>query len=361
MTKNDKIGNGELENHKTIGLAEIQRKLDFFSKYPNNLLYQGKEVFGLCEQVDSYLSQPFASREEKQKAHGNFVWMLKNYYSTPFQQEAIALQNMNVASLDLTDKDKLNYLNYILTMKNYTRFSPRFFNMLSKYNPESDASSQQSGRVFYRIQALLAKNYKKDENYQQAALRFYPFLCSYAQNCPQITYKLIDNYADMLFRMSSKFSKQQQRVSLMPLKDLMERMAEQRRKRSETKSLFGDEFEPEQPAKPQIDKTAVRNVLTKYAEYSLQAEQKGKFDAILYSSMKNMLCFIVENYDYSAADIRALRRDLGRDSGVANQRGRLYKLGLEAQRKYSQLHPERRRKPKAVDLSKTVMDYYFEH
>lgn len=348
---------GDLANQKPISLAEIKAKLDFFSRYPDFRLYTGKEVFRLREKVDAYLRQPFSFREEKQKAHGNLLWLLKNYYSTPFQQEAITLQNFNANILDLTDKDKLNYLNYILTMKNYARFSPQFFYQLSNYHPDTPAAAEQSCRVFHRVKALLAKNYKKDDNYQLAAKRLYPFLCRYAQNCPRISYKLIDDYADILFKMSGKFPNQL--VSLMPLKELMERLAEQRRKQAEVKSLFGDEVEKEH--KPQIDRKAVRNVLNRYIDYSLQEEQKGKFDANLHNTMTAMLRYIVEEYDYSLADIRGLRKDLGRGNFFSGQRERLYQMGLEAQRKYNHLHPGYRRKPKAADLYKTAMDYYWDH
>ncbi len=348
---------GDLANQKPISLAEIKAKLDFFSRYPDFRLYTGKEVFRLREKVDAYLRQSFSSREEKQKAHGNLLWLLKNYYSTPFQQEAITLQNFNANILDLTDKDKLNYLNYILTMKNYARFSPQFFYQLSNYHPDTPAAAEQSCRVFHRVKALLAKNYKKDDNYQLAAKRLYPFLCRYAQNCPRISYKLIDDYADILFKMSGKFPNQL--VSLMPLKELMERLAEQRRKQAEVKSLFGDEVEKEH--KPQIDRKAVRNVLNRYIDYSLQEEQKGRFASRLYGTMTNMLSFIVENYDYSASELRALRKDLGRDNSANPQRRRLYQMGLALQHKYNELHPAFGRKSRTVDLHKTAMDYYFEH
>ena len=347
-----------VQNEKN-SLEEIQNNLNFFSRYPYFQLYTGKEVFRLREKVESYLRQPFASREEKQKAHGNFIWLLKNYYSTPFQKEAIVLQNFNEEVLDLTDKDKLNYLSYILTMKNYPRFSPRFFSMLSRYNPESEASAEQSRRVFYKMQALLAKNYKKDENYQQAALRFYPFLCIYAKNCPVVSYELIDDYAQMLFKMSSKFPNRQ--VSLLPLTDLMQRMEEQRSKRFEVKSLFGDEFEPERPAKPQIDKKAVRNVLLQYAAYSLEAEKKGKFDSYLYSSMTKMLGYVVENFDYKASEIRALRKELGQRHGATWQQKRLYQMGLDFQRRFNQSQPIPMKKTKQLYPPMTAMDYYFEH
>lgn len=340
-------------------LEGIQNNLNFFSRYPNFRLYTGKEVFRLREKVESFLLQPFASREEKQKAHGNFIWLMKRYYSTPFQREAIVLQNFNAASLDLTDKDKLNYLNYILTMKNYARFSPLFFSVLSQYNSESDASAEQSRRVFYKMQTLLAKNYKKDENYQQAALRFYPFLCVYAKNCPVVTNKLLDDYVQILFKMSSKFPDRQ--VSLLPLTILMQRMEDRRRRQFEVKSLFGDEFEPKPPAKPQIDKKAVRSVLAQYVAYSLEVEKKGRFDFRLYDSMTKMLGHIVENYDYRASEVKALRKELGQRYGATRQQVRLYQMGVDFQRRFNQSQPAPRKKSKQLYPLLTAMDYYFDH
>lgn len=342
-----------------ITLKEIQSNLNFFSRYPDFLLYTGKEVFRLRDKVEAYLTQPYPSREEKQKAHGNLIWLLKNYYSTPFQQEAITFLNRNVSHLDLTDKDKLNYLNYILTMKNYTRFSPQFFSLLSHYSPGSEASAEQGNRAFHRMKILLAKNYKKDDNYQEAAVRFYPFLCVYAKNCPRVTNQLIDDYTQLLFKMSAKFP--WKRVSLMPLKDLLDVMTEQSMRRMRMESLFGDEFEPKPSLKPQMHKTAVQRVLTNYISYGTEALKKKRFDHVLHISMTSMLGHIVENYDYNDSDIRALRKVLGRKNSLEYTQKRFYDMGLEIQHRFNKSRPAPRKKlPKSV-LQRTIMDAYLDH
>lgn len=318
-----------------IDLNEIQRKLRYYSRHENLRLYGGEEACVMYGDVCNYLSQPFSSLEDKQKAHGNFIWAVKTSLPTCFQKEAVALINVNIKQLDLSDKDKLNFLNYVLSMKNYSRFSEETYKTLSQFeigdkSQESDNyNAIQSRNIFYKIKTLLDSKYKKTEEFQLLARRVYPFLECYARKCPQVSHQLVEEYAETLFKISSKFPLIH--VSIMPLKNMMERTVNLKHNQVKMNNLFGYE---EPKTKPQIDKRMMLKVLEMYKKYVLDLEKKEKEDNILYLSVTAMTCYIVKNYDYNSGDIVALRDVFGGPWGSTVQGRKLYTIGQRAQKAY---------------------------
>lgn len=339
MTKSGQNNSGGkmayLQN-QPVSLEDLQKNLNYFSKYTNRRLFAGKEVYKLHENVRSYLEQPFADRDAKQKAHGNFIWALKKYFPTSFQKEAIILLDVNVKQLDLSDKDKINYLNYMLSMKNYNRFSVPSFQFFSDFAIDNDYMALQGRNVFHKMREILAAKYKKTDEYQQSAKRFYRFFDNYSKKCPQVTHLLVEEYTETLFKMSSKFPFEH--IPLLPLKNLMERTVNLQHNQVRMQDMFGDE--PEN-GKPQIDKKAVLNVLKSYVDYSLSREKENKNDGILYNSVTSMMCYFVKNYDYKPPEVRALRNELGGTTTSFSHRKRLYDMGRIILGVYNQEQPRK--------------------
>lgn len=329
-------------SNQPVSLEEIQNNLDFYSRYTNLRLYKGKDVYRLHEKIRAFINQPFPSKEERQKAHGNLVWMLKKYYSKPFEKEAIALVNSNIAQLDLTDNDKLNYLSYILAIKNYNRFDFAVFHKLSDFSLSDDNSkntkSMQARNVFNKIKRLLETKYKKTDEYQKTAERCYRFLDNYAVQCPQVSHNLINEYCDVLFKMSAKFPFQ--RIPLRPMKDLLEKTVNLRHNQVRMNNLFAGEDCLNQSAAPQIDKKAVAKVLGNYVNYSLKLEEDKKVDDNLYYSMSSMMCYIVSSYDYKSSEVKDLRSLLGNRIASTTQRSKLYALGRLMQNSFNSARPK---------------------
>lgn len=350
-------------NQQPVRLEDIQQKLNYYSNYVNMRQFTGKAVYALQELVDSYLTQPFPSAEAKQKAHGNFLWMLKNFYPRCFQKEVISIVNANIDKLDLTDRDKLNYLNYILSMKNYNRFSIRTFQCLSDVDGKSEAIISQGRNTFDKMKELLKKQQNKPEYYRESSKRFYRFFCNYAKQCPQVTHKLVEEYTDVLFGISEKFPFEN--VSLWPLKNLVERTVNLRYNQVQMGHLFEDQPKDH---KKQVDKKAVKMILKKYVDFSLKQETltslklkkketahkkgivpKNSNDesykslslgyANLYHAMSSMMCYMVKNYEYKPQDIKALRDELGSRVGTTQQRSRLYDMGRLIQRSFNETQP----------------------
>lgn len=346
-----------------VRLEDIQQKLNYYSNYVNMRQFTGKAVYALHEQVDSYLTQPFPNAEAKQKAHGNFLWMLKNYYPRCFQKEVIAIVNANIDKLDLTDRDKLNYLNYILSMKNYNRFSIKTFQYLSDVDGKNEAIVSQGRNTFDKMKELLNKQKNKPEQYRESSKRFYKYFSNYAKQCPQVTHKLVEEYTDVLFGISEKFPFEN--VSLWPLKNLVERTVNLRYNQVQMGHLFEEQPKDD---KKQVDKKAVKMVLKKYVEFSLRQEaltalKLKKKEAVrnkgivsknsngesykslslgyanLYHAMTSMMCYMVKNYDYKSTDVKALRDELGRRVGTTQQRSRLYDMGRLIQRSFNETQP----------------------
>lgn len=316
--------------------AKIQQSMDYYSNFRYMRLYKGGAVYRLHENVRSYLEQPFPSKEEKQKAHGNFIWAVKKYFRTPFQKEAVSLINANTKQLDIADKDKVNFLNYILTMKNFNCFSQASFEMLYGFSFDGDYMSREGRNVLHKMHGILDDKYKRPEEYREAAKRFYPYLDKYSREYPQVSHNLVSQYAGTLFNMSSQFPFE--RVSLVPLKNLMERTVNLKHSQVKMNNLFETE---ETQSKPQIDKKAVLKVIDIYAKHAQEAENKKINDTILYNSMSSMLSYIVQTYDYKPADIKAIREILGERHGSSGQRRLLHDMGRVVQKAYKDIQPRK--------------------
>lgn len=355
----------DLEKER-VNLQDIERKLNFYSNFENLRQFEGKAVYRLHEQVRGYISQPYPSEEARQKAHGNLLWMFKNYYyRNCFQKEVISLVNANTDKLDLSEKDKINYLSYILSMKNYQRFSVKTFQHLGNFNCSTEAGAAKGRHIFNLMCEHLQNQSNKPEEYKKSAERFYSFFSKFADEVPQVTHKLVEEYTDTLFDMSAKFPFKT--IPLWPLKKLAERTVNLRLNQAKMNSLFGDE--PQQQTKPPVDKKAIKAILKKYVDFSLSEENKNnarlkriaearrkgkplKYDnsetvrslylgyANLYHSVANMMCYMVQNYDYTPADVRELREILGSQRvGSSSHRSRLYDMGKSIHKAFKTVQP----------------------
>lgn len=321
---------------KPATLAEIQQTMSYYSNYRYFKLYTEGKVFRLHEDVRSYLEQPYPNREEKQKAHGNFIWGVKKCFRTVFQKDAIALINANAKNLDLNDKDKVNFLNYVLNMPKLTRFSEASFRMLTDFSLEGEYMDREGRNVLTKMRKILDDKYSQPEDYLASAKRFYPYMDKYARECSQVSHNLVCDYAETLFQISSRST--YNRVSLAPLKNLMERTINLKHNQVKMNHLFG---ELDIPTKPAIDKKAVLKVIDVYAKHAQEMENKKANDTILYHSMSSMLCYIVQNYDYKPADIKAMRQGLTERRGSANQRRLLYDMGRIVQKAFKEVQPRK--------------------
>lgn len=317
-------------------VKEIFQCMDFYAKYPHIRLFSGKVVYELHEKVRAFLTKKFNSVEEKQTAHGNFIWNLNKYYSTPFQKEAVALINSNVKELTLSDADKLKYLNYLLSFKNYSRFYDSFFNKLAQVDFSSDAQNLQARHIFYKMKTLLDKKKKNKTEYLQIFSKFQPFLDNYANQSKRVSYKMLGEIAGVYFEAGRQH--EYKAVSMKPLVELLQNTAALHE--NKMPQLFADEFSLTAASKPKIDKKAVISLMSAYCDFVAKHEKNHKPNWNFRHTVTSMFCDIVQNFDYSAADVKNLRKAIGTKYDPNITHTGLYEMGLVIQQAYNNAHPK---------------------
>ena len=311
----------------------IFQYMDFYAKYPNIRLFTGKKVYVLHEKVREYLQQKTADDEAQKKLHGNFIWKLKKYYGTPFQKEAIGLIHANIKNLNLSDQDKLNYLNYLLSTKVYMRFDLSFFKKLSQTAISTSAQKLQAQHVFYKMKTLLEKKQKNKAEYVEAFQKFEPFLQNFAAQTRAVSYKMLGEFAETYFQ--AGLQNEYKEISMQPLVELMQHTSALAA--AQSPQLFAAEFS--QPdTNPKIDKKAAFVLLKAYHAFAAKNEKTTAGNWNLHHALTTMFCDIVQNFDYSAADVKNLRKALGLKNGSGRHQSRLYEMGLTIQRAYNQSH-----------------------
>lgn len=317
---------------QSVDAQKIFQNMDYYAKYPNFRLFTGKKVYELHEQVRSLLQNKTANVEEQQKLHGNFIWSLKKYYGTSFQKEAVALINANVKELNLCDKDKLGYFNYLLSTKVYPHFHNSFFQKLADLDFSKKENKLQAQHIFHKIKTILAQKRKKKFEYANIFQKVEPFMQNAAEQSGPVSYKMLGAYAEVYF--DAAMQCEYKEVSMKPLLSLMQHTTAVQAKKMP--QLFDNQDAKAAPSL--VDKKAAYQLLKAYYDFSLQHEKQLRSNLNFHHAVTSMFCDMVQNFDYSANDVKNLRKALGnRHVGGALQ-ARLYETGLIIQRAYNQSH-----------------------
>lgn len=314
-------------------MQEIFQTMDFYAKYPNIRLFTGKKVYSLHENVRALLQQNHNNPDEQQKLHGNFIWNLKKYYRTSFRKEAVALVNSNIKELNLSDKDKINYLNYLLSTSVYPYFHDSVFEKLSQVDFSNSVQKLQAKNVFEKLKTLLTKKQKNKVENMQLFHKFEPFLQNFAQQSQAVSYKMLGEFAEVYF--NAGLQSEYREISMQPLVMLMQKT--EALQAQKTPQLFEKEFS-NQALSPKIDKKAVTVLLKGYYDFWIKSGKSLHSNSNFHHAVTSMFCDIVQNFDYTATDVKNLRKVLGNHRSFGAQQARLYEMGLLIQRAYNQSH-----------------------
>lgn len=312
---------------------KIFQSMDYYARYPNFRLFTGKKVYELHEQVRKFLQTKAANTEEQQNFHGNFVWKLKKYYGTSFQKEAVALINANIKELNLSDKDKLGYFNYLLSTKVYSRFHNSFFQKLADVDFAKKENKLQAQHIFHKMKTILAQKRKKKSEYADLFQKFEPFMQNSAEKSGLVSYKMLGDYAEVYF--DAAMQCEYKEVSMQPLLSLMQRTTAMQAQ--QMPQLFENQDAKAKPSRS-IDKKAAYQLLKAYHDFSLQHEKQLRSNLNFHHAVTSMFCDMVQNFDYTANDVKNLRKALGSRHGGGSMQARLYESGLIIQRAYNQSH-----------------------
>lgn len=313
-------------------MQDIFQTMDFYAKYPNIRLFSGKKVYELHENVRKLLHMNSSEPTYKQAIHGNFIWKLKKYYGTPFQKEAIALINANVKEFNLVDRDKLGYLNYLLSTKVYSRFYSSFFQKLADVDFAKKENKLQAQHIFHKMKTILAQKRKKKSEYTDLFQKFEPFIKNFAEQSGLVSYNMLEDFAELYF--VAAMHGEYKEVSMKPLLSLMQHTTAMQAK--QMPQLFDNQAM--NSTLLQIDKKAAYLLLKAYHDFSLQNEKELRANLNYHHAITSMFCDMVQNFDYSANDVKNLRKALGSRHGGGAMQARLYESGLIIQRAYNQSH-----------------------
>lgn len=320
---------------ENVSLDSLMQTIGYYAKYYSRGLYQGKSVYQLHEKMQSFLMQKFSSAEEQKKAHGNLIWKLKNFYSTPFKKEAVSLINKNVDKFVLSDNDKLAYLNYVLSTKNYGLFSSAFYQKLSLVDLDNKAKREQAMVILSKMKKILDKKYRNKDNYKKNAAHFFPYLRNFSEQTNLSSYNLIKDYSEMFFKISENFPEQY--ISLHPIYLLTQKTHAALFQKTPT--LFEDEYVNNQTP---IDKLAVINVAKAYRHYAQNLNKQNKVNHNLAHAMERFLGYVVQHHNYHPKDVKNLSMALGAKYEANGRPNPLYPLKTALQKSYN-THREKNR------------------
>lgn len=310
----------------------IFQSMDFYAKYPNFRFFTGKKVYELHEQVRKFLLTRAINAEEQQNFHGNFVWKMKKYYGTSFQKDAVALINANIKEFNFSDKDKLGYFNYLLSTKVYPHFHNSFFQKLADVDFSKKENKLQAQHIFHKMKTILAQKHEKKSEYTDLFQKFEPFMQNVAEQTNPVSYKMLGDYAEVYFDAAMRCEYNE--VSMKPLLSLMQHTTAMQAQ--QMPQLFDNQTV--NSVSPQIDKKAAYLLLKAYHDFSLQHEKELRANSNFHHAVTSMFCDMVQNFDYSANDVKNLRKALGSRHGGGAMQARLYEAGLIIQRAYNQSH-----------------------
>lgn len=285
---------------------DISRKLAHYSQYNYQKLYGESEARVLSGQISSYVDRPSYSEEEKKQASSQILWKLREYIPTPFQRDALSLLDCVHKQLKLDDRNKEDFLNFMVSSKSHQRFSTSCYRFFSNYKIETDYDKLQNEKILYKIEKHLSNKKLDNDAYKKKALKFLPFMQNYAKECPKVNNTLIDTYSRIFLQMSTRFDIGE--ISFMPYLDLLTRTESLKQNNVQMGNLFGEE----KISKPQIDKKAVSRILGHYADWTLSRQDKYPFNMSLHNKMMNMMSHIIINYDYKFQDASALNKQINR-------------------------------------------------
>lgn len=315
-------------------LNKIEQKLNFYAKYPNFRLFSGKKVYELHECVRGFLHTPCENKESTQKFHSNLIWKLKKYYRTPFQKEVVALVNANIKAFDLSDKDKLGYMNYLLSTKVYPRFHDSFFSMLAEVDFSKQENKLWAQRIFHKMKTLLAQKQKKRTEFVDDFQKFEPFMQKMAEQLHPVSYKNLTEFTEVY--LNAVMNSEYKGISLKPIIIMMQNTSAMDAKKMP--QLFDEQMQVAQA--PAIDKKAVCLLMQSYRDFSIANEKVLRSNLGFHHSITSMFCDIVKNFDYNTNEVKNLRKILGTKHYSGGLHARLYETGLIIQRAYNKSHSQ---------------------
>ena len=334
---------------------ELMQKIEYCIVYYRQLSrkdeFQYKIHTRITGMMDEYVSMA-SGKEEQEVLAGRLLWKLKKYFYSGFNKNNGKLIDHVADNYPLGDKDKVNFVNLLMSNHLYRHVSEKSFRTLSAIKQNDDYVIKQTRKVLDKVMHSLNSQAKPGEQYTQKARKLSQYMYYYGYNVPMTDRDTVIRYARTMFHVSNQLSaynrekgnyENPEKVSLVPLARMLTRTRHLRESTALTGNLFGEKVE----RKPRFDIGAMHDVLKAYQQNVLNNKDLNNFDGELKLNMEQMTRFFMTNYEVRPKEEAYLQNSITEASPRTMQQRLLNDLGQKMQAAYKEARP---RKPSTRKL-----------
>lgn len=346
---------------------ELMQKIDYCIVYYRQLSrkdeFQYKIHNRITGMMDEYVRMA-STKEEQELSAGRLLWKLKKYFYSGFNKNNGKLIDHVVGQYSLTDRDKVNFVNLLMSNHLYRYVSEKSFEKLSAIKQSDEYVTKQTRDVLGKVMRSLNSQAKPGEQYTQKARKLLRFMYHYGNEVQTTDRETVLSYAQTMFHVSNQLSahnrethnyENPEKVSLVPLAKMLTKTRSLRESTAVTGNLFGEKAEQ----KPKFDVGALHGVLKAYQQNVLKNNDINYFDGTLKLSMEQMTGFFMANFDVRPKEAEYLSSSITDKFPRTIQQRHLNDLGEKMHQTFKKAHPRKPapRKSKLTPLA--VGEHYY--
>lgn len=346
---------------------ELMQKIEYCIVYYRQLSrkdeFQYKTHNRITVMMDEYVRMA-PNKEEQELSAGRLLWKLKKYFYSGFNKNNGKLVDHAVSQYSFTDRDKVNFVNLLMSNHLYRYVSENSFEKLSTIKQSDDYVIKQTRDVLGKVMRSLNSQAKPGEQYTQKARKLLKYMYHYGNEVRTTDRETVLSYAQSVFHVSNQLSAYNRekhdyenidRVSLVPLAKMLGKTRHLRESTAVMGNLFGEKTEQ----KPRFDVGALHGVLKAYQQNVLKEQDINDFDGPLKLSMEQMTGFFMANFDIRPKEAEYLQNGITERFPKTLQQRHLNDLGDRMQQAYKKAHPRKQASRKIKLTPLAVGEHYY--
>ncbi len=328
---------------------ELMQKIEYCIVYYRQLSrkdeFQYKTHNRITAMMDEYVRMA-SGKEEQELSAGRLLWKLKKYFYSGFNKNNGKLVDHVVGNYALGDKDKVNFVNLLMSNHLYRHISEKSFGTLSAIKQRDAYVTKQTHDVLGKVMNSLNSQAKPGEQYTQKARKLLQYMSYYGHEVQTTNRETVISFAQTMFHVSNQLSaynrekgnyENAEKVSLVPLAKMLTKTRHLRESTAVMGNLFGEEAE----RKPKFDVGAMHDVLKAYQQNVLKNKNFDNFDGNLKLSMEQMTRFFMTKYEVRPKEAVYLQNSITDTAPRTIQQRLLNDLGQKMQAAYKEAHPRK--------------------
>ncbi len=346
---------------------ELMRKIEYCIVYYRQLSRKDEFQYRIHNRITAMMDEyvrMVSTKEEQELSAGRLLWKLKKYFYSGFNKNNGKLIDHVVGQYSLTDRDKVNFVNLLMSNRLYRYVSEKSFEKLSAIKHSSEYVTKQTRDVLGEVMRLLNLQAKPGEQYTKKARKLLRFMYHYGNEVQTTDRETVLSYAQNMFHVSNQLSahnretrnyENPEKVSLVPLARMLTKTRNLRESTAVMGNLFGEKTE----RKLKFDIGALHGVLMAYQQNTLKNNDFNYFDITLKVSMEQMTGFFMANFDICPKEAEYLSSSITDKFPRTNQQRHLNDLGKKMYQAFKKAHPRKPAPRKSKLTSLAVGEHYY--